>query len=192
MLWLNPDVARGVLSFLAKTQATTTDDARDAKPGKILHEMRGGEMAALGEVPFGRYYGSCDVTPLFVMLADAYSPRTGDLLFIDQIWPNIAARARMDAGERRSRRRRLHRVRAPVRYRSRPAGVEGLSRLCLSCGRVAAEPPIALCEVQGYAYAAWKGAAELALLRGDQSIGRRVDVARRAAAGAVRARLLVR
>ena len=61
-----------MLSFLAETQATTTDDTRDAQPGKILHEMRGGEMAALGEVPFGCYYGSCDVTPLFVMLADAY------------------------------------------------------------------------------------------------------------------------
>ena len=89
MLWLNPDVARGVLSFLAKTQATTVDDARDAKPGKILHEMRGGEMAALGEVPFGCYYGSCDVTPLFVMLVEAYYRRTGDLFFIDQIWPHV-------------------------------------------------------------------------------------------------------
>ena len=114
MLWLNPDVARGVLSFLAKTQATTADDARDAKPGKILHEMRGGEMAALGEVPFGCYYGSCDVTPLFVMLAEAYYRRTGDLFFIDQIWPNITRALEWMHVERRSRRRRLHRVRAPV------------------------------------------------------------------------------
>ena len=49
MLWLNPDVARGVLSFLAKTQATAVDDARDATPGKILHEMRGGRWRRLAK-----------------------------------------------------------------------------------------------------------------------------------------------
>ena len=107
------------------------------KPGKILHEMRGGEMAALGEVPFGRYYGSCDVTPLFVMLADAYYRRTGDLAFIDEIWPQPGARARVDAHERRSRWRRLHRVRAPVRHRPGPAGVEGLARFGVSRRRIA-------------------------------------------------------
>ena len=64
MLWCDPDLARGVLRRLAAFQATTTDAASDAEPGKILHEMRGGEMAALGEVPFGLYYGSVDSTPL--------------------------------------------------------------------------------------------------------------------------------
>src|SRR5262245_39954439 len=60
VLWLAPDIARGVLSYLSATQATDVEPARDAEPGKILHEARGGEMAALGEVPFGRYYGSVD------------------------------------------------------------------------------------------------------------------------------------
>src|SRR5690606_813238 len=77
--------------FLADTQATSYSDARDAQPGKILHEMRRGEMAALEEVPFGRYYGAADATPLFVMLAAAYYERTADLAFIDRIWPNIVA-----------------------------------------------------------------------------------------------------
>src|SRR5262249_12578278 len=68
-LWIAPHVAKGVLEFLASTQAVDDDPERDAEPGKILHEARRGEMAALGEVPFARYYGSVDATPLFVMLA---------------------------------------------------------------------------------------------------------------------------
>src|SRR5438552_4626156 len=64
-LWLNPSIARGVLTFLAQTQARDVIPEQDAEPGKILHETRRGEMAALGEIPFGRYYGSVDSTPLF-------------------------------------------------------------------------------------------------------------------------------
>ena len=72
-LWTMPHLARGVLAFLAATQARTLDPAHDAEPGKILHETRKSEMAALGEVPFGRYYGSVDSTPLFVVLAGVLS-----------------------------------------------------------------------------------------------------------------------
>ncbi len=60
MLWCAPDVARGALTHLSALQATTHDPERDAEPGKIVHEMREGEMAHLREVPFGRYYGSVD------------------------------------------------------------------------------------------------------------------------------------
>jgi len=91
LLWLAPSVARGVLAYLAAKQATAHDAARDAEPGKILHETRQGEMARLGEVPFGQYYGSVDSTPLFVLLAAAYYERTGDLEFIQSIWANIEA-----------------------------------------------------------------------------------------------------
>jgi len=172
MLWLNPDVARGVLTFLAQTQATAVDDARDATPGKILHEMRAGEMAALGEVPFGCYYGSCDVTPLFVMLAEAYYRRTGDVGFIDHIWPNLV--------------RALEWMRHSgdldgdgfIEYaRQSDTGLvqqgwkDSHDSVFHADGSLA-EPPIALCEVQGYAYAAWKGAADLASLRGDEESAR--------------------
>jgi glycogen debranching enzyme len=89
-LWIDPRVAKGVLGYLAANQATETIPQRDAEPGKILHEVRNGEMAALGEIPFARYYGSTDATPLFVILAGAYYERTGDLQFIQSIWPQIA------------------------------------------------------------------------------------------------------
>src|SRR6266403_571326 len=88
-LWFDPSLARGVLAYLAATQADAHNPQQDAEPGKVLHEMRGGEMATLGEVPFGRYYGSIDATPLFVMLAGAYHDRTGDLGFIQSIWPHL-------------------------------------------------------------------------------------------------------
>ena len=91
LLWLDPSIAKGVLGFLAETQATTLDPISEAQPGKILHETRKGEMARLGEVPFRHYYGTVDATPLFVMLAGMYFDRTGDIQTIKAIWPNITA-----------------------------------------------------------------------------------------------------
>lgn len=91
MLWCMPSLARGVLSRLAAFQATQVDKANDAEPGKIVHEMRSGEMANLHEVPFGRYYGSVDATPLFVLLAGEYASRTGDDATIRTLWPHISA-----------------------------------------------------------------------------------------------------
>jgi len=90
-LWAAPEISRGVLAFLAENQARHEDPVQDAEPGKILHEMRYGEMASTGEVPFQRYYGTIDATPLFIMLAGRYLQRTDDLPFIRAIWENITA-----------------------------------------------------------------------------------------------------
>src|SRR5438876_11723803 len=74
-LWLRPELARGVLAYLAATQADAVVPEQDAEPGKVLPETRRGEMAALREIPFGRYYGSVDATPPFVLRARAYPDR---------------------------------------------------------------------------------------------------------------------
>lgn len=89
MLWFDPTIARGVLNYLARNQATDTSSFRDSAPGKIMHETRKGEMNMLKELPFGLYYGGVDTTPLFVMLAGAYAERSGDLAFVENIWPQL-------------------------------------------------------------------------------------------------------
>ena len=167
LLWAAPDVARGVLTFLGETQATTVADAQDAQPGKILHEMRRGEMAALGEVPFGQYYGTADATPLFVMLAHAYFERTADRAFIDGLWPHILAAldwidsfgdADKDGFVEYSRRSDAGLIQQGWK--------DSFDSVFHADGSLA-EPPIALCEIQGYVYGAWSGAARLAEARGD-------------------------
>jgi glycogen debranching enzyme len=170
LLWLAPHVAQGVLSFLAATQATRINDKQDAQPGKILHEMRDGEMANLGEIPFGRYYGSADATPLFVMLAHAYFERTADAAFIDRVWPNVLA-----ALEWMEKFGDLDGDGFIEYARRSPHGLiqqgwkDSYDSIFHADGSLA-EPPIALCEVQGYAYGAWMGGAALAESRGDRDL----------------------
>ena len=91
VLWVDPSLARGVLAYLSALQAAERSAFHDLEPGKIMHELRKGEMAALREVPFGRYYGGVDTTPLFVMLAGAYLQRTNDVTFAERVWPSVKA-----------------------------------------------------------------------------------------------------
>jgi glycogen debranching enzyme len=169
LLWANPEVAGGVLAFLAETQATWNSDAQDAQPGKILHEMRGGEMAALNEIPFGRYYGTVDATPLFVMLADAYAERTADLALIDRLWPAITAALEwMQTSGDVDGDGLIEYARQSATGLVQQGWKDSQDSVFHADGTLAAAP-IALSEVQGYAYGAWQGAARLATLRGDAS-----------------------
>jgi glycogen debranching enzyme len=167
MLWLNPGLARGVLAFLARHQATETSPFRDAQPGKIMHETRKGEMVALAELPFGRYYGGVDTTPLFIHLAAAYAERTGDMAFIDGLWGALVAAAGwMEEASRAS---------GFVAYqRAAESGLanqgwkDSFDSVFHADGRIP-KGPIALVEVQGYVFAAYRGLARLARRRGDDA-----------------------
>ena len=154
MLWWSPEVARGVLRRLAYYQAKTEDPLADAQPGKILHEMRGGEMAALREVPFGLYYGSVDATPLFVLLAGLYTERTGDIGTFVELWPNIeAALAWIDGPGDPDGDGFVEYLRATEQGLANQGWKDSHDAVFHADGRLA-EGAIALVEVQGYVYAA--------------------------------------
>ncbi|MCL2428820.1 MAG: amylo-alpha-1,6-glucosidase, partial [Alphaproteobacteria bacterium] len=161
-LWMDPAIARGVLFYLAANQATTTDESADAEPGKILHEVRQGEMAELGEVPFRRYYGSVDATPLFVLLAGAYLDRTGDLSVPRRLWKHIeAALGWIDRYGDRDGDGFVEYHRMNEKGLANQGWKDSHDSVFHADGSLA-QGPIALCEVQAYVYGAKRAAARMA------------------------------
>ncbi|MCR5877935.1 glycogen debranching N-terminal domain-containing protein [Phenylobacterium sp. J367] len=166
-LWLDPSLARGVLTYLATHQAETVSAFRDSQPGKIMHETRRGEMSALGEVPFGRYYGGVDTTPLFVALAGAYFERTGDWELIDSLWPALdRAAAWIVRCAENNRWGLLDYARGAESGLSNQGWKDSGDSVFHADGQFP-PGPISLVEVQGYAYAAYRAMAGFAAERRD-------------------------
>ncbi|MDP9375020.1 MAG: cyclic nucleotide-binding domain-containing protein [Chloroflexota bacterium] len=160
----NPELAAGILQLLARYQGTKDDGWRDEEPGKILHELRSGELARTNRVPHTPYYGTIDATPLFLMLAAAYWDWTGDAATLRGLLPNIDAalgwcgrHGDLDGDGFIEYARRSSKGLANQGWRDSGEGI------MFGDGRLP-EPPIALVEVQGYLYAAYRGVARV--LRG--------------------------
>ncbi len=167
ILWFEPSLAKGVLTYLASHQAHSVDAFRDSAPGKIMHETRKGEMAALGEVPFARYYGGVDTTALFLGLAGAYADRTGDMGLIDELWPALTqATAWMERYADTNADGLIDYQRGRDSGLSNQGWKDSEDSVFHADGRFP-NGPIALVEVQGYAFAAYRAMAGLARRRGD-------------------------
>src|SRR5579872_2616629 len=161
LLWFDTAIAKGVLRFLAATQADHVDPEHAAQPGKIVHEMRQGEMAHLGEVPFGRYYGTVDATPLFVLLAGRYFARTDDRETIKSLWPHIDAALRwIDRDGDPDGDGFVEYVATPGKGLFNQGWKDSEDAISHADGTLA-HGAIALCEVQAYVYGAKRAAAEI-------------------------------
>jgi len=160
-LVLQPDMARATLLFLAEHQGREENDWRDEQPGKILHEIRHGELAALGDVPHAPYYGSVDATPLWIMTLGEYVRWTGDLEVAEQLRPNLEAALHWidEYGDLDGDGyvEYLCRSKRGIKNQGWKDSADSATH---RDGRKA-EPPIALAEVQGYVFAAWIAAADL-------------------------------
>jgi glycogen debranching enzyme len=162
VLPFEPAIAAGALRFLARHVGRVDDAFTDQEPGKIMHELRYGEMAACREIPFIPYYGSVDASPLYLVLLGEYLRWTGDRALAREVWP--AAERVLDwilgAAD-------AHRGGYLAYERRSPRGLvnqgwkDSHDAVMHASGHLA-EPPIALVEVQGYLYAALRAAADAA------------------------------
>ncbi len=160
-LILNPTLARGTLRILAACQGQVRSDERDEDPGKVLHELRSGEMTATGEVAFGRNYGSVDATPLFVILLSEYFRWTGDMEFLREMEPHLNAAIDwlLNYGDLDGDGLIEFCRRSPKGLFNQGWKDSGEANLHAD-GRIA-QPPIALVEVQGYTTDAYARASVL-------------------------------
>ncbi|MCC6718199.1 MAG: amylo-alpha-1,6-glucosidase [Acetobacteraceae bacterium] len=177
---LSASLARGTLAVLGARQATGFDAFRDAEPGKILHELRTGELAHFGRIPHTPYYGSADATPLYLMLLHQTWRWTGDRALLEAHLPT--AEACLDwidrHGDRDGDGFQEYGARGEGGYENQ--GWKDAGDAVLYPDGSPVTNPKALCEMQGYAYAAWSGMAEIfaALGRPDRA----AELTRRAAA----------
>ena len=165
-----PELAKSVLLFQAKHQATEKNEFQQSEPGKIFHEMRFGETSFLKENPFSLYYGGVDTTPLFVLTANEYFEKTKDKKFIEDIWPNLKAALNWIC-------QNMDQNGGYLRYAYDPNGLtqqgwkdSGDSVFDPKNPDKIAKDPIALCEVQAYAHAALSAGAKFAKAQGNEGL----------------------
>ena len=150
-----PQIARGTLDFLAAYQGTKVVEFTEEEPGRILHEYRTGEMANCREVPFIPYYGTVDATPLFLILLEHYVRWTDDLAFLRRMWPHAQAAATwMQTFGDIDHDGFLEYAKMSDKGLVNQGWKDSWDAVSYANGQLA-KPPIALCEVQGYAYAAY-------------------------------------
>ncbi len=173
-LAFRPQIAMETLEVLAAYQATEVDDWRDAEPGKILHELRTGEMAGAGELPHTPYYGSIDSTPLWLILLAATFDWTGDEAFVDRLWPNaLRALEWIDRYGDRDGDGFVEYERRSERGLVNQGWKDSGDAIRDRNGRFPTMP-IALAEVQGYVFDAKRRMAHLASARGDETLAARL------------------
>jgi glycogen debranching enzyme len=165
VLPFEPAVAAGTLRFLARHVGRADDAFTDQEPGKIIHELRRGEMAACREIPFIPYYGSVDATPLFLILLAEYWKWTADLALARALWPTAERVLAWMQQAAESNGGYLAYARRSPRGLANQGWKDSHDAIMHASGHLA-EPPIALAEVQGYQYAALLAAAEMAEVLG--------------------------
>ncbi|MFB8273558.1 glycogen debranching N-terminal domain-containing protein [Streptomyces sp. NPDC055955] len=164
-----PGLAAATLPVLAATQATESTEDAVAQPGKIVHEVRHGELAHFGQVPFARYYGSVDATPLFLVLLGAYTERTGDMATARRLEPHARAAVSwmLDHGGLTARGYLVYRADrgglANQNWKDSPGAI---------CSADGTRPtgPVTAAGAQGYAYDALRRTAALARTAWDDPV----------------------
>jgi glycogen debranching enzyme len=178
ILMLNPEPARDSLRLLARYQGTEVDPWRDEEPGKILHEIRLGELANALYVPHSPYYGAVDSTPLFLMLLGTYYKWTGDRVFLQEMMPHAEAALRwIDTYGDFDGDGFVEYIRRSPRGLDNQGWKDSYNSVVHADGTLA-EPPIALAEVQAYVFLAKHRMADVFESLGDQA---RADDLRRVA-----------
>jgi len=158
-----PTLAHTTLRTLAARQGTQVDDFRDEEPGKMLHEIRFGELASTGQVPHSPYYGAADTTPLFLVVLDEYERWTGDAALVRELEPHARAALRWidQYGDLDGDGYVEYQTRNPETGLANQCWKDSWNSILFADGRVA-QGPIATCEIQGYVYDAKCRAARLA------------------------------
>jgi glycogen debranching enzyme len=156
-----PEFARGALEILGSLQAKDEDDYRDAEPGKILHEIRYGELAHFKLIPHTPYYGTADATPLYLITLHAAWRAIGDRALLEQHLETAEGCLSWidEYGDRDGDGFQEYQTRSPVGYEN--MGWKDSGDCIVYPDGTLVKGPKALCELQGYVYSAWLRMAEV-------------------------------